>query len=145
MDILVRHVRIAFDEVARSAGQPTETLRFRFAMHGWAMVMRAGHYTILHDHADAHWSLVYYVDAGDADPEEATSGLLAFVDPRRSGLVIPGVDLLPSTFTVRPRTGSIVVFPGYLQHYVHAYRGVRPRVSVSCNVRMELVGPGGAP
>jgi hypothetical protein len=31
-----------------------------------------------------------------------------------------------------------VVFPGWLQHFVQPYRGGRPRVSISCNVRLEL-------
>lgn len=144
MEQIVRHVRITFNEVASAAGiEPTQ--RFRFGVHGWAMVMRDGDYTILHDHAESHWSVAYYADAGDADPERhPSSGVLAFVDPRRSGSTIAGVDLFPSTFTIRPHTGMLVIFPGWLQHYVHPYRGQRPRVCVSCNVQMELVGPGNA-
>jgi hypothetical protein len=99
------------------------------------MILERGDYVVLHEHGEAHWSTVYYVDAGDDDAAE--SGLLAFVDPRRGGRTVPGVDLFPTTFTVRPRTGSLVVFPGWLQHYVHPYRGSRPRVSISCNVVME--------
>jgi uncharacterized protein (TIGR02466 family) len=112
--------------------------RYRYGLHAWAMVMGDGDYTILHDHGDAHWSCVYYVDAGDADASaHPQSGLLAFVDPRRGGRPIPALDLFPSTFTVTPRTGQLVVFPGWLQHYVHSYRGARPRVSISANVVME--------
>jgi hypothetical protein len=103
---------------------------FRYAVTGWAMVMR---------HGDAHWSAAYYVDAGDEAP--APSGRLAFVDPRRSGRPIPGITLFPSMFDLAPRTGALVIFPGWLQHYVHAYRGARPRICVSCNLTMELVAP----
>jgi hypothetical protein len=28
----------------------------------------------------------------------------------------------------------MVVFPGWLQHFVEPYRGTKPRVSISCNV-----------
>ena len=42
-----------------------------------------------------------------------------------------------STFTIRPRTGMLVVFPGYLQHYVHAYRGTRPRIAIACNLTLS--------
>ena len=52
--------------------------------------------------------------------------------------MIPGVDLFPTTFTVEPRNGRLVVFPGTLQHYVHPYRGIRERVVISTNVRVEL-------
>jgi uncharacterized protein (TIGR02466 family) len=142
METIVRHVRVTFNEVAGAAGMDPGSLQFRFAVHAWAMVMRDGDYTILHDHADSHWSTAYYVDAGDADADaHPASGLLAFVDPRRAGSAIAGVDLFPSTFTVRPRTGSLVVFPGWLQHYVHPYRGARPRICVSANLHMDLLGP----
>lgn len=111
------------------------TLSYRFGAIAWAMVMRTGDYTIAHNHGDAHWSSAYYVDAGDADEARyPESGLLAFTSPYHAGRPIPGLDLFPSTFTVRPRTGALVLFPGYLQHYVHAYRGVRPRIAVSCNI-----------
>lgn len=145
MEQIVRHVRITFDEVAQATGVET-TMRFRFAVHAWAMVMRDGDYTILHDHAESHWSTAYYADAGDADPDQfPSSGLLAFVDPRRGGSMIPGVDLFPSTFTVRPQTGMLVVFPGWLQHYVHAYRGQRPRICISANLVMDPLPSGPQP
>jgi len=50
---------------------------------------------------------------------------------------VAGREINPSTFTIRPRTGMLVIFPGWLQHYVHPYRGGRPRVSLSFNVRLE--------
>jgi uncharacterized protein (TIGR02466 family) len=112
---------------------------FRYAVTAWAMVMRKGHYVTTHDHGDVHWSAAYYVDAGDDRP--APSGRLAFLDPRRSGRTIPGLTLFPSMFDLAPRTGALVVFPGWLQHYVHAYAGDRPRICVSCNLTMELAAP----
>ena len=138
MGRVVARVQAAFIELAR--GQDvTVDQRYRFAVQAWAMVMRHGDHTVVHDHAEAHFSVVYYPDAGDADREMfPDSGKLCFVDPRRGGVVIPGVDLFPSQFAIEPRTGMLVVFPGYLQHFVHPYRGGRPRVSVSCNVRLEI-------
>jgi uncharacterized protein (TIGR02466 family) len=108
---------------------------FRYAVTGWAMVMRNGHYVTIHDHGDVHWSTAYYVDAGDDMP--APSGRLSFLDPRRSGRTIPGVALFPSMFELAPRTGALVIFPGWLQHHVHPYRGERPRICVSCNLTMQ--------
>ena len=57
-------------------------------------------------------------------------------DPRRGGRPIPGLES-GATFTIRPRTGMLVVFPGWLQHYVHPYRGTRPRIAIACNVTMS--------
>ena len=88
---------------------------------------------IAHDHGEAHWSTSYYVDAGDADLEHTPeSGALAVLDPRRGGRPIPGLES-GATFTIRPRTGVLVVFPGWLQHYVHPYRGTRPASLIACN------------
>ena len=110
----------------------------QFGVQSWAMVMRHGDYTIPHDHGDAHWSTTYYVDAGDADMERsAESGALALVDPRRGGRPIPGLES-GSTFLIRPRTGMLVVFPGWLQHYVHPYKGTRPRIVIATNAVISV-------
>ena len=137
---IVARVRETTDGLAKESGQGLPAMRM--GVHAWAMVMRNGDYTIPHDHANAHWSTVYYPDAGDADEAaHPDSGLLALVDPRQGGLPIPGLDLLGKTFTARPSTGRLLVFPGWLLHYVNAYRGTRPRVAVSCNVTFELASP----
>jgi uncharacterized protein (TIGR02466 family) len=107
----------------------------RYDVHAWATVMRDGDYMIPHDHSDAHWSIVYYVDAGDTDlAAHPESGGLTLVDPRRAGRPMPGIDLFPARFLVKPRTGMLVIFPAWLQHYVHAYRGQRPRIAISANL-----------
>ena len=124
-------------ELARGQEAPID-LHYRFGVQAWAMVMRHADHTIVHDHSESHFSVVYYTDAGDADLERhPDSGKLCFVDPRRGGTVISGIDLFPSQFAITPQAGQLVVFPGWLQHYVQPYRGVRPRVSISCNVRLE--------
>lgn len=137
---IVARVRETVDGLAKERGQGMPAMRM--GAHAWAMVMRDGDYTIPHDHAEAHWSTVYYPDAGDADEAaHPDSGLLALVDPRHGGRPMPGLDLLGATFTARPQTGRLLVFPGWLYHYVNAYRGKRPRVAVSCNVTFELAPP----
>ncbi|MCX5747172.1 MAG: TIGR02466 family protein [Proteobacteria bacterium] len=114
----------------------TEVPRFRYALTAWAMVMREGDYVAPHDHGDVHWSAVYYVDASEG--ASAPAGRLTLLDPRRSsGRDIPGLELFPPTFEVTPRTGVLVLFPGWLQHYVHAHRGARPRISIACNITLH--------
>ncbi len=116
--------------------------RFRYGLTAWAMILRDGDYVITHDHGDAHWSVAYYVDAGDEDAAPP-SGHLVFLDPRRSGRSIPELPLFPTTFELPARTSALVVFPGWLQHYVHPYRGKRPRICISCNVTMDVAPPPG--
>lgn len=111
----------------------------RYIAEAWARIMRDGDYTIVHDHGSAHWSVSYYVDSGDADlAAHPNSGVFAVLDPRRLSRTIPGIeDFTINTFTVRPRSGQLVIFPGYLQHYVHPYRGRSPRIAIACNVSMS--------
>jgi uncharacterized protein (TIGR02466 family) len=134
VDLVARNVAVLAAE-AEAPELPT----FRYGLTAWAMILRDGHYVAIHDHGDVHWSVAYYVDAGDE--AAAPSGRLAFVDPRRSGRSIPELTLFPQTFEIAPRTGALVIFPGWLQHHVHAYRGQRPRICISCNVTMEVVAP----
>jgi len=135
-DTLAEHFRNATAAAADRVG--IELPPFRLALTAWAMVMGPGHYTTLHDHAEATWSSAYYVQAGDPAPYEMpAAGTLAFVDPRRATPSVRGIDLFPSAFEVTPRTGRLVIFPGYLQHYVHPYLGRRPRISIAANVVVQ--------
>jgi uncharacterized protein (TIGR02466 family) len=141
--MLAAHFRMATERVLLERGYASAP-PYGFGMTGWAMVMNPGDYTIVHDHAQATWSSAYYVDAGDADMEvDPTSGVFVCVDPRRSSPATPGADLFPSSYELRPATGKLFVFPGYLQHYVHAYRGIRPRISIAANasVKFQAGGP----
>jgi len=140
MKMVVDHVGGTHAKIVSAMGlSPSPT--WRFAAQAWAVVTGNGDYMIAHDHGDAHWSTSYYVDAGDADLERTPeSGALAVLDPRRSGRPIPGLES-GATFTIRPRTGALVVFPGWLQHYVHPYRGTRPRIVIACNVTMSPMEP----
>ena len=104
---------------------------------GWANVSWPGSYNKPHIHPDSMWSGVYYVDAGTTPEEHQDSGLLEFLDPR-SGidiLKIPGMPFSGS-FKMRPSTGMMVLFPGWLYHFVNPYQGEGMRISIAFNVRV---------
>ena len=128
---IVDRVGLTVSTLAADASIP-DLPRFRYGVTAWAMIMRDGHYVVPHDHGEAHFSVAYYVDAGDDAP--APSGRLAFLDPRRGGRAIPG---MPTAFDVAARTSALAIFPGWLQHHVHAYRGQRPRICISANLAMD--------
>lgn len=119
--------------IARETG--AELAAYNYGASAYARVLRDGNYITPHHQGDAHWTAVYYVDAGDelAPP----SGQIAFLDPRRTGRPIPGIDLFPSTFVLGPKTSLLVMFPAWVQHYVHPYRGTRPQIAITCSVSME--------
>jgi uncharacterized protein (TIGR02466 family) len=141
-EAVLHHVQISIDRLADDASLSARPA-MQFGLQGWAMVMDDGAYSTLHNHAQAHWSVVYYVDAGESDHDaHPMSGGICFVDPRRDVNLIPGLELFPSTHTVIPKAGMLIVFPGWLQHYVHPFRGKGPRVSLAYNVSMRLTHAG---
>jgi uncharacterized protein (TIGR02466 family) len=137
-ELLVAHFRHVTNEVARVRGiQPVPS--YGLALTAWAMVMEHGHYTVTHDHPDATWSSAYYIDPGDTpDEEQPESGHLTLIDPRRGSAPVLGLELFPTTFSLRPAAGLLVIFPGWLQHYVHPYQGKRPRICVAANATLRL-------
>ncbi len=120
------------EAVLAAHGQPVGDV----ALFGWANLLTRGAYFNPHAHADAAWSGVYYVDAGDSDP--AVGGVLMFRDPRAgAGMVIGEGNAFDSatSYQLTPRTGELVIFPAWLLHWVTPYQSDRPRISVSFNAR----------
>ena len=78
------------------------------------------------------WSGAYYVDAGEGVLGSGMNGNIEFIDPRT------GVgEAFSSVLRLRPESGAMVLFPGWLKHFVHPYRGTRPRISIAFNARIE--------
>lgn len=129
---IVERARETFDTVADSQGLQIGDRSFNAGVQMWAMVSGPGGYCAVHEHHGHGWSVALYAHAGD--DTTPTGGSIGFVDPRRVPALQGGVPLYPSTFTVRPKTGMLLIFPGWLQHFVHPYQGTIPRVCLSANV-----------
>lgn len=112
----------------------------------WANVARAGNYTKPHVHPNCNISGVYYVDVGDAPPDDRDSGVIEFLDPRQRPGMFETEGTVPfDAYRVVPNTGLLLLFPAWLYHYVHPYRGSRPRVSVAFNVTVQKLRVAAAP
>ena len=136
-ETLVRHMHAMADEatarVLKDYGHAPRTFDWR--LDAWANVNRAGDFNQMHTHPGSTWSGVYYVDTGvDAAAEAAP---LHIFDPcqGRANTFLPG--LAPSSFTVRPVAGEMVIFPSYLAHMVFPHQGPRPRISIAFNMRRD--------
>ncbi|PLR30562.1 TIGR02466 family protein [Chimaeribacter arupi] len=116
---------------------------FDWKINAWANVNRAGNANALHAHPGAFWSGVYWVDDGHSGEEEtATGGELEFHDPRG---VLPSMynpelrmriaDCLSAGLTtaITPKSGTLVMFPSWLQHAVTRVTATRPRISIAFN------------
>jgi predicted 2-oxoglutarate/Fe(II)-dependent dioxygenase YbiX len=109
----------------------------------WANVYRDGQYCMPHSHLRSNVSIVYVLDPGDPDPDDAMAGKLVFADPRIprccphepgrvTGLLVPDMP-----------EGTMIIFASDYLHSVNPYRGARPRMSMSWNVTIARL-PGQA-
>jgi len=107
-------------------------LKFR----AWTIFSRSGRGVVpYHNHSNAILSAVYYPLV-----EGVTGGDLVLVDPRMNAN-----RGYPSTLQdhfkpihVKPKTGSCIVFPGYLPHYVQEYTG--HRLSLAVDLFLKPIG-----
>lgn len=113
-------------------------LELTVTAEAWANVAQNGDYAKPHVHPNANLSGVYYVDAGDAPPEAKDSGVIEFIDPRQRPGMFETEGTVPfDAHRVTPRSGGLLLFPAWLYHYVHPYRGERPRISVAFNITIQ--------
>ncbi|MEM9145970.1 MAG: TIGR02466 family protein [Pseudomonadota bacterium] len=132
-----RMLRMAAEATGQSL-RGTSAQRFHFAVEAWANVSRDGNYNSVHAHPGAHWSGVTYVSIGEPDAEVPMNGHIEFIDPRTG----PGILPLPAgTFEERniiaPVEGMMLLFPSWLKHQVHPFRGRGERISIAFNVRIS--------
>lgn len=135
IDALVRPVLLGtLSDSARS------TVGYR--IDGWANVLRDGQYNTIHNHPGSLWSGVYYVHVGEPDPARPKCGDLEFVDPRAgANMVSPAGSLLDRNLRLRPVDGFMVLFPGWLQHFVHPYHGSGERITIAFNLTGGPIPP----
>ncbi len=107
-------------------------------MYAWANANRRGAYNVAHTHPGHQWAGVYYVRVSDSDADKPLSGVLEFSDPRTAAGLLP-VDNFDFGERIRviPEEGMLVLFPGWLTHFVHPYEGDGERLSIAFNIRLE--------
>lgn len=134
-------IRILNAAVAELVLQTTKAMspglgdfKCRLGLSAWANVSRRGDYNTLHNHPDFHWSGSYYVSCGAPDPECGHAGCIEFRDPRAAINMIsaPG-DALGQPVRIRPVEGMMLLFPAWLEHFVHPHAGSEPRISIAFN------------
>lgn len=113
-------------------------------IRGWVNIYRPGQNIRAHHHPGIHLTAAYYLDDGYGDTlprreAKLTPGALLFHDPRgprpwfgkTDGDPAEGADA--PVFALVPRTGMLVVFPGWLVHETVPHDGPRRRVVLSCD------------
>jgi len=105
---------------------------------GWVNVSPTHAMNSPHDHPGAFWSGTYYVQVPVLDDDaDKLSGAIEFIDPR--GSIGSNARLeTPFTrgkFTARPVSGTCLLWPSFVHHWVHPNRSSEDRVSVAFNSR----------
>ena len=129
---LIEWVQQAVGEMSRECMR-VQLKGAEVTLFAWANVLFDGGFNKVHDHGDFTWSGVYYVDVGEAG-DDPDNGVLEFIDPR-TGVA----ESMKKVVRVQPASGGLVVFPGWLKHYVLPYRGSQPRISIAFNVKIVPV------
>ena len=121
---------------------------------GWLNVSHCAAFNLLHDHGNALWSAVYFVDSGTDDMSTvvAPSATAPATSPATAPATAPASchggalllleedqELDECTYLpISPRAGDLWLFPGHLPHAVlprlGACRDCARRISVACNV-----------
>jgi len=106
----------------------------QLGFEAWAIVNEAGDHNAAHIHPACPWSGVYYVAM-----DEGAGGRIGFTDPRTHALMLAH-PLTPwhahNPLYIKPKPGTMVVFPSFLYHFVEVYRGGTPRISIAINLRV---------
>ena len=112
----------------------------------WANVNAPGTGHRLHSHRNNFLSGAYYVQVQDG------ANTINFFDPKPQAGVMRPAATQPSAFNtevamIRVTTGSLILFPAWLQHAVDANRSNQPRISMSFNLMFpafaeEMARPG---
>ncbi|MCW5560083.1 MAG: 2OG-Fe(II) oxygenase family protein [Verrucomicrobiae bacterium] len=121
------------------AGGLNRSFNGTLQIYGWANVARNGNYHSLHNHPRSCWSGVYYVDTGDpSNAQHPNSGVIDLHDPRpfTEMTFVPG-EPYGQKYSIRPDPGTMLVFPGFLYHFVHPFFGKGERISIAFNTRAE--------
>ncbi len=114
-----------------------------YADDTWASVYRAGDYCMPHSHLRSNLSIVYMLDPGDEDPQDALAGRLCFADPRIEACCPHEPGRVTQHVLPTMNAGTMLVFASDYLHSVNPYHGRRPRITMSWNITLEKL-PGRA-
>ena len=116
----------------------------RWTLQAWANINRLGDYHNVHNHPRAYLSGTYYVampsdTAVVGSRDDLSSGAISFYDPRGAVNMqaIAQDGEVEAEYLLRPSAGTILMWPAWLNHFVHPNLSKEPRISISFNVILK--------
>jgi uncharacterized protein (TIGR02466 family) len=115
-----------------------------WSLQGWVNVNRFGDYHDPHNHPHSYLSGTYYVRVPEArgdlhSRKDVRPGAISFYDPRGAVnmTAIRGDPQIEAEHTFRPEAGEVLLWPAFMQHFVHPNLSEELRVSISFNVVLK--------
>jgi len=115
-----------------------------WSLQGWANVNRFGDYHDYHNHPRSYLSGTYYVKIPEEMERLKTRadlrpGCITFYDPRYGAnmTAIKGDPYIDPEYTIRPQPGLLLLWPSFINHFVHPNLSKQTRVTVSFNVMLK--------
>ena len=107
-------------------------------IESWFIRYNQGGMVHPHNHGNFSWSCVYYVQAGKE--AKKMNGSTYFLKPYHPQYPFDfGSNYMKNEqVTMEPEEGKLLVFPGYLFHGSHPFRGEDDRIIISVNSHTEL-------
>lgn len=115
-----------------------------WVIQGWPSVNRFGDYHDYHNHPRSYLSGTYYVKIPSKIEKLRTRpdlrpGCITFYDPRYAvnAWAIRGDPYIEAEFTVTPKPGLLMLWPSFINHFVHPNLSKQPRISISFNINLK--------
>lgn len=96
----------------------------------WAVTLREGGFQDSHCHPGGKLSGVFYVDVDKASPRIGNDGAIEFWQPPEKLTCGRKAD----TKSIRPRNGTMLIFPSYYYHRTIPHKGNRGRLSIAFDI-----------
>lgn len=122
--------------ITREVSPESDFSNIQVVPDGWINVNPKGGYNSPHDHPGAFWSGVYYVKVPTG---EGDGGAIEFLSPHKpliANNLIKGA-ISSDKMKLRPRPGTVLIFPGNLVHWVHPNDCDDDRITIAFNARFR--------
>jgi uncharacterized protein (TIGR02466 family) len=108
---------------------------FSYEAVGWVNINRRGGFNTAHHHGTYHLSGVYYVKQPHVTKGEG--GMIEFYNSRFDYHIFNEIGGKPFTdaIRIRPKPGTMLVFPSSLLHFVYPNETDEERISIAWNAR----------
>jgi uncharacterized protein (TIGR02466 family) len=125
---LKNFINIKITELSTEVGIDANELKLH---NSWMSINRLHAYHETHHHLPAIWSGVYYVKASDCDAK------ITFINPSLETnwpfIKTRTTEYTSPSWTVTPKTGTLILFPSYLKHKVEQQEIDQERITIAFN------------